>query len=146
MSHRSILRAVIKRAFDDVSLFYKNSKDKEALSNAKSALLWIQGKDKKNPRVLDDSSLDEFMSFRNLCRVLRLPYFEMVTYATMMAEGTHEQFHKTHPVIVWASDESRDDAQSHNIYLADRAEGFLRSQWILSTPDDYECPSSNGKD
>ena len=145
MSYKCILRAVIKRAFDDVSLFYKNSKDKEALSTAKSALLWIQGKDRKNPRVLDDASLDEFMSFRNICRVLRLPYFEMVTYANMMAEGTHEQFHKIHPVIVWASDESRDDAHSHNIYLADRAEGFLRSQWVLSATDDHDSEVDNRK-
>ena len=146
MSYKSILRAVIKRAFDDVALFYKGSKDREALSHAKSALLWIQGKDKKNPNILDDSSLDEFMSFHNLCRVLRLPYTEMVTYATMMSEGTHEQFYKTHPVIVWSSDEHRDAAQAHNVYLADRAESFLRAEWILSTGDDYNDSDFKRKD
>lgn len=137
MSHKSILRAVIKRAFDDVSLFYKSSKDKEAATYAKSALLWIQGADKKDPAILDEPALDQYMAFSNLCSVLRLPYAEMVTYATMIAEGTHEQFHETHPVIVWASDEHSDDAQTHNVHLANRAESFLRNEWVISTDSDF---------
>ena len=73
MSHESVLRAVIRRAYEDLSLIYKKPGDSESQRLAEHARLWIFGLNINSSVRFEDERLDDFMSFKNLCESLRLP-------------------------------------------------------------------------
>lgn len=139
MSHESVLRAVIRRAYEDLSLIYKKPGDSESQRLAEHARLWIFGLNINSSVRFEDERLDDFMSFKNLCESLRLPYYEMITYAEKVVEGEHEQFRKNHRVIVWSTDEYSRSAFEDNISIGVRAESVLRAERIISTEHTIEC-------
>lgn len=136
MGYESVLRAVIRRAYEDLSLIYKKPKDQESRRLAEHARLWIFGQGGNMSSDPEDEILDNFMSFKNLCESLKLPYSEMITYAEKVIEGEHEQFRKNQRVIVWSSEEHSWGALEDNISIGLRAESVLRTERIIST--DYD--------
>lgn len=139
MGHESVLRAVIRRAYEDLALIYKKPKDPESQRLAEQARLWIFGESGLSAVDEEEVKLNDFMSFKNLCESLRLPYYEMITYAEKVVEGKHEQFSKNRRVVVWSTDEYSWSAFEDNFSIGLRAESVLRAEWIINTERDVEC-------
>jgi len=133
VNHEYVLRAVIKRAYEDLSLLYKKPHDEESQRLAENARLWIFGISVSKDCSSEGSDLDEFMSLRSLCESLRLPYYEMIAYADKVVRGEHEQFRESKRVIVWSTDEYSRGAVEHNIGMGARAESFLRAERTVNT-------------
>lgn len=144
MGHECVLRAVIRRAYEDLALIYKKPKDPESLRLAEQARLWIFGESCVSAIDEEEEKLNDFMSFKNLCESLRLPYYEMITYAESVVEGKHEQFSKNQRVVVWGTDEYSWSAIEDNFSLGLRAESVLRDEWIIDAECDVER-ERNGK-
>lgn len=144
MGHESVLRAVIRRAYEDLSLIYRKPEDSESQRLAEQARLWIFGQNGSIAVSPEDERLDDFMSFKNLCESLRLPYYEMITYAEKVVEGEHEQFRENQRAIVWSTDEYSWSAFEDNISIGIRAESVLRAERIISAQCDVACEDSRG--
>lgn len=144
MSHESVLRAVIRRAYEDLSLIYKKPNDSESQRIAEQARLWIFGQNGNVAVSLEDERLDDFMSFKNLCESLRLPYYEMITYAEKVVEGEHEQFRENQRIVVWSTNEYSWSAFEDNVSIGIRAESVLRAERLINTQCDVPCESIGG--
>ena len=144
MSHESVLRAVIRRAYEDLSLIYKKPNDSESQRIAEQARLWIFDQNGNVAVSLEDERLDAFMSFKNLCESLRLPYYEMITYAEKVVKGEHEQFRENQRIVVWSTDEYSWSAFEDNVSIGIRAESVLRAERLINTQCDVSCESNGG--
>ena len=144
MSHEGLLRAVIRRAYEDLSLIYKKPKDSESQILAEHARLWIFDQSSDTRVSQEGDRLDNFMSFKNLCESLRLPYYEMITYAEKVVEGEHDQFRENKRIVVWDTDEYSWNALEDNICAGLRAEGVLRAEWIDRAQCDGSCLRDGG--
>ena len=79
---RRLLLAVVRRAFEDIKYLFTDAKDELGLA----ACLWVQGK----AEIVEPE--DEFMSFENICSLLRLPHNTMIAYSVAVQEGRHAEF------------------------------------------------------
>lgn len=79
---RQLLLAVVRRAFEDIRYLFTDEKDELGLA----ACSWVQGK----TEIVEPE--DEFMSFENICSLLRLPHNTMVAYSVAVQEGRHAEF------------------------------------------------------
>ena len=138
MGSEDLLRAVIKRAFDDLSLLHKRSDDPDSHALAEYARVWIFGVETAS------GPLDDFMGFKNLCESLRLPYHEMIKYAKTLVEGEHEQFRENKRAIVWSSEEYTRATFAGDIDLELGAQGLLCVSRFNNPEYTLECQERRG--